>query len=161
MIQVERCWGQERAVEGASCYCYHHDRSLQFVAPGCRIGRPMQRSRSTKAVDQRLSRQVLCYMTADQCAVALLSLFLIMPIRLSLFQAATVCRQTPVVSNMACQQAKVWKLPKTGNIGNMILAEQPVPTLTAGQVSVAVRAVSYLYRQAGTGQRNFMQIICT
>ena len=102
-------------------------------------------------------------MTADQCALALLSLFLIMPIRLSLFQAATVCRQTPVVavSNMACQHAKVWKLPKTGNIGNMILAEQPVPTLTAGQVSVAVRAVSHLYKQAGTGQSNFMQIIST
>lgn len=62
----------------------------------------------------------------------------LLPIR-----ARIVCQKTPflAVSSMACRHAKVWKLPKTGNIGNLTLVEQPVPAPSAGAVSIAVKAV--------------------
>ena len=66
-----------------------------------------------------------------------------MHIRLQLTDSVSVCRRmsTTASSDAACRHAKLWKLPKTGNINNLTLVEQTLPAPSAGQVTVAVRAV--------------------
>lgn len=44
----------------------------------------------------------------------------------------------------AQDKAKVWRLARTGNIAELTLQEDAVPSPKAGQATVAVKAVSYL-----------------
>lgn len=68
---------------------------------------------------------------------------LTMHVRLQLVHSVSVRRRVSTIASQdaACRHAKLWKLPKTGNINNLTLVEHTLPAPSAGQVTVAVRAV--------------------